>query len=99
MVLMGFWCTKQSEAIVCRVKRREGKMGFFLGGVGGREWVWLGREKVFMRKRLWFWWGPQSRQKERRLANGKERREVEEKQLQLQRIEKIVCYCWLVLLS
>jgi len=43
-----------SEAIVYRVKRREEKGGGDFLGVW-REWVWLGREKVFMRKRLWFW--------------------------------------------
>jgi len=69
-----------SEAIVYRVKRGEEKRR--------EEWVWLGREMVFMRKRLWFWVGGHTPAKRKRgLTNGKERkgrREVEEKQLQLQ---------------
>lgn len=53
MVLMGFWCTKQSEAIVCRVKRREGKMGFFFKGCGGKGMGMVGKgEGIYEKETL-----------------------------------------------
>lgn len=87
-----------SEAIVYRVKRGEEKRR--------EEWVWLGREMVFMRKRLWFWVrGHTPAKRKRGLTNGKERKKGSRRKAiaiaiaERNRIEKIVCYCWVVLLS